>query len=166
MNIKIIVDSASDIEPAEAEAMGVEFIPMEITFGAETYRDGLDLSHREFFEKLIESSEIPKTSQITEYAFDEKLKEVLSVCDGALIITMSSKLSGTYFQAVRAAEKYGDRVRVVDSNNVAVGEYLLVEYACRLLSEGASLDALKTRLDEKKRRRKTVGSLGYAQVSA
>lgn len=125
MSIKIIVDSASDIEPSEALEMGVELLPMGITFGEETYRDGFDLSHREFFEKLIECSEIPKTSQITEYAFDEKLKEVLSADDEALIITMSSKLSGTHGQALKAAEKYGGRVAVVDSMNVAVGEYLL-----------------------------------------
>ena len=104
MDIKLIVDSASDMVPEEAEAMGVKLLPMEITFEDGTYKDGFELTHRQFFEKLIECGDIPKTSQISEYVFDEAIKEALESCDGALIITMSGKLSGTYGQAVKAAE--------------------------------------------------------------
>ncbi len=75
MSFSIIVDSASDIELDEAQQMGVTLLPMEITFGDEVYRDGYDLTHREFFEKLIECSDVPKTSQISEYVFDEAIKK-------------------------------------------------------------------------------------------
>ena len=51
--------------------MGITLVPMEVMFGEETFLDGVDLSHKRFFEKLIESAELPKTSQINEYRFDE-----------------------------------------------------------------------------------------------
>ena len=65
--IKILIDSASDIERDEAQKMGLSMIPMEIGFGGETFLDGVNLSHEQFFEKLIESDALPKTSQINEY---------------------------------------------------------------------------------------------------
>ena len=160
MNIKLIVDSASDMVPEEAEAMGVKLLPMEITFEDGTYKDGFELTHRQFFEKLIECGDIPKTSQISEYVFDEAIKEALENCDGALIITMSGKLSGTYGQAVKAAKKYGGKVRIVDSLSVAVGEYILVEYAHRLLAKGETLDEVVRKLEEKKRKVRLMALLG------
>ena len=61
--IKILTDSAADIDLEEAKELGIDFIPLQIQFGDEEYLDGVNLSHREFFEKLIECNEIPKTSQ-------------------------------------------------------------------------------------------------------
>ena len=69
--IKILVDSACDLEQSDAEALGVSLLPLQIRFGEEEFLDGVTLSHREFFEKLIETSELPKTSQINEYRFEE-----------------------------------------------------------------------------------------------
>ena len=62
MAIKIVIDSASDIDLEEAQALGVTLVPMEIQFSDEKYSDGVTLSHREFFEKLVESAELPKKS--------------------------------------------------------------------------------------------------------
>ena len=57
--IKIIIDSASDITQDEAAAQGIHLLPMEVRFGDTMYLDGANLSHREFFEKLIESNDLP-----------------------------------------------------------------------------------------------------------
>ena len=62
--IKILVDSASDVDLQEAEGAGVYLIPIAVRFGDEEYQDGINLTHREFFEKLVESDVFPKTSQI------------------------------------------------------------------------------------------------------
>lgn len=67
-------------------------IPIEVQFGEEQYLDGVNLSHREFFEKLIESSELPKTSQINEYRWNEKFEKLTKNGDQVIAIVLSSKL--------------------------------------------------------------------------
>ena len=106
MATKIIIDSASDINKFEAESMGITLIPLTITFGTEEFKDGVELMPREFFEKLVESDELPKTSQITAYDFEEVYKSVVKNGDEAVVITISSKLSGTNGSANIAAENY------------------------------------------------------------
>lgn len=105
--IKILVDSASDVELTEAEKLGVTLAPMQIRFGNEEYFDGVDISHREFFEKLIESDELPQTSQINEYRFSEYFEQLTKDGSEVIAITISSKLSGTYDCAVKAAKSSG-----------------------------------------------------------
>lgn len=128
INIKIITDSASDITDNSRDDLIV--LPMTITFGDTEYKDGVNLTLREFFEKLVETDELPTTSQISPYEFEEVYKQ-LSDDEEAVVITMSSKLSGTYQSACIAASEYPN-VHVVDSENVTVGEHALVEYALRL----------------------------------
>ncbi len=136
--IKILTDSGSDIEYRESLELGITVIPMQIRFGGEEYLDGFNLSHRQFFEKLIETDEFPRTSQINEYRFNEKFEELTADGSDVLAITISSKLSGTYASAVKAAAKYAGKVRVVDSLNACIGERVLVEYAARLAAKGGA----------------------------
>lgn len=150
--VKILVDSASDIDSEEAKEKGLELIPMKITFEDGEYSDGVDLSHKEFFEKLIESAALPQTSLINTYRFDEAFRELTA--DGAEVvaIVLSSKLSGTYKSACKAAERFGGRVRIVDSLNASAGERLLAEYALRLRAEGKSAEEIARELDAQKHR--------------
>lgn len=134
--IKILIDSASDIDLQEARELGIEMIPLQIQFGDEEYFDGVNLSHKEFFEKLIECNEIPKTSQINEYRFAEKFEEMTKNGDEIIAITISSKLSGTYHGAADAAKHFAGKVFVVDSLNVCIGERILCQYAIKLVKEG------------------------------
>lgn len=150
MAVRIAIDSASDITKKEADEKKLMFLPMEIQWGEEHYHDGMDLTPTEFFEKLIESDLLPKTSQITPYRFEEIIEEVLAQGDELVIITLSSKLSGTYFSAVSAAGEYTDRVFVVDSKNACIGERLLIEYALRLREQGMGAAELAGRLETKK----------------
>ena len=108
MSIHIIVDSASDITNHTREDVTV--LPMTITFGNTQYQDGVDLSHQNFYEKLIESDELPTTSQIAPYDFEMAIKNVLSEETDVIVITMSSKLSGTYQSACIAASEFEEKV--------------------------------------------------------
>lgn len=148
--IKILVDSASDIEKNEADESGIYLIPMKVRFGDEEYSDGVNLSHREFFEKLIESSELPQTSQINEFDWEESFKSLTADGSEVIAITISSKLSGTYACAVKAAEKFGGKVHVVDSIEACIGERVLLQYALKLLKEGNSAAEIVKELDDKK----------------
>lgn len=150
--IKILVDSASDVEKSEADELGVYLIPMRVRFGDEEYSDGINLSHREFFEKLIESSELPQTSQINEFAWEESFKQLTADGSEVIAITISSKLSGTYSCAVKAAEKFGGKVRVVDSIEACIGERILLQYAIRLVKAGKSAAEIVKELDDKKKK--------------
>lgn len=152
MAIKLMVDSASDISRADAEKLGITVLPLLINFDGVDYYDGVDITPTEFYEKLIESKALPKTSQITPFRFEEEMGKLTANGDEVLVITLSSKFSGTYAAAVQAAEKFDGKVEVVDSLNAAIGERLLAEYALRLIEKGGlSLKALKAELDEKKK---------------
>lgn len=105
MSVKIVIDSASDISKAEAEKLGVVMIPMEITIGSEEIYDGVDLLPEQFYEKLIESDDLPKTSQITSFRFGEVFERIVKEGNEVVAITISSKLSGTFAGAMQAAEK-------------------------------------------------------------
>ena len=134
--IKLIVDSAADLTQEEAAKLGVICLPVQVRIGDDEYLDGVNLQHREFYEKLIESAELPKTSQINEFRWEEKFKELTADGGSVIAITLSSKLSGTYGCAVKAAKKFGGKVLVVDSMNACTGERVLFDYALRLINEG------------------------------
>ena len=149
--IKIIVDSASDVEKTEAEKLGISLIPMKVRFGEEEYSDGVNLLHREFFEKLIESAQLPQTSQINEYSWEESFKQLTDDGSEVIAITISSKLSGTYSEAVKAAKKFGGKVYVVDSIEACIGERILLQYAIKLVNEGnLTASEIVAELNEKK----------------
>ena len=152
MSVRIITDSASDMTPAEHPALRV--LPLSVTFGTDVYMDGVDIDHQRFYEMLVERDELPKTGQVNPYAFSQAIAEAREAGDEAVIITVGAKLSGTNQSARTAlAEAPGGDVFVVDSNNVTLGERVLVEYALRLVDEGrcaaqiaAAVEAVRDRV--------------------
>ena len=153
MAIKLLVDSSTDISKVEAEKLGIDMLSMFITFDGTDYLDGVDLLPEDFYKKLRESSVLPKTSQIVPARFEEAFEELTKEGDELLVITLSSKLSGTYASACTAAEGFGGKVCVVDSLNAAIGERLLVQYAMQLIERGTlTLQEIASELDEKKTR--------------
>lgn len=133
MAVRIITDSGIDL-PGELDPR-LTVIPLGITFGTTTYADGVDLANDRFYEMLIESDELPKTSQATPFVYQEVFEQVRAAGEEAVVITLSSKLSGTYQSAVTAAADFPE-VHVVDGKNVTIGQSLLVLYALRLVDEG------------------------------
>ncbi len=158
--IKIIIDSAADICADEAKELGVTMVPMYISFGEEEFLDGETLTAKQFYEKLEACNVIPKTSLINEYRWEEVISSNLSDGDEIIIITISSKLSGTYLAAKSASEKFNGRVRVIDSLNAAIGERMLIIYAINLVKQGLSLDEITELLENNKSRVKV-----YAIIS-
>ncbi len=126
MAIRIITDSTSDFTRAEAAQLGLEIVPLKTRFGDEEYIDGVTISPKEFYEKLIEGDVLPTTSQPSPSEFEEVYDRVLGPEDEAVVITISAELSGTCQSALIAAEKYEGRVHVVDSRSAiwASGRWL------------------------------------------
>ncbi len=155
--IQIITDSASDIVDVQREDLTV--LPITITFGEDEYQDGVNLTHEMFYEKLVESDHLPVTSQVPPFAFEEAYRKVREQGNQAIVITLSSKLSGTWQSAKIAAEKYADTVRVIDSENASIGERTLVEYALRLKDSGFAYEEIADRLEADKVRIRLVALL-------
>ena len=150
--VKIIIDSASDISLAESQKLGVTMVAMEIKFGEDEFLDGVTLLANEFYDKLIESDVMPKTSMINPFRWEEEFEKVVSQGDEAVVITISSKLSGTYESARQASEKFGGKVFVVDSLNASAGERLLCYLALKMVSEGKSASEIANTLNKQKER--------------
>jgi DegV family protein with EDD domain len=146
MAVRIITDSGSDILPGEMEDLIV--LPLTIAFGNDVYHDGVDLSHERFFDLLAESSENPTTGQVPPFRYSQAFKEVVEAGDEAVVITISSQVSGTWQSACTAAADFGDKILVVDSLHVSVGIRLLVEIALKMVAEGASSQEIVSALEK------------------
>ena len=157
MGVRIICDSGSDYERSDRE--GLVVLPLGITFGDVTYEDGVDLSHERFYEKLVESDELPKTSQVTPYAFEQAFREAIEAGDEVVAITLSAEFSGTYQSAVTAAEPFGDHVHVVDSRTASAAEHIIVDYALRLADAGMDAATIATELERCKARAHAIALL-------
>lgn len=151
MGIQIIVDSASDFTQEQAANLGIKLLPLTVAFGDETFRDGIDLDHSGFYDKLIETDVFPKTSQLPPFEYEKAFREVIEAGDEVLCITLSSKLSGCYQSANIAAAEFDSGVYIVDSENVTVGERILTERALELKNTGKSAAEIKQLLDEEKK---------------
>lgn len=150
MAIKIITDSASDITQAEAEKLGITVIPLNVSFGDESYKDGVDLDHHGFYDKLIETDVFPKTSQISPYEYEEYFRKATENGDTVLCITLSSKLSGSFQSANIAADEIGTGVYVLDSLNVTIGQRILIMMALDLIEKGKTIEEIIKTLEEEK----------------
>ena len=139
MCVRIIVDSSTDVSEKYREK--IQFVPLTVRFGDKEYLDGVEISKHQFYEMLVESDALPTTSQATPAAFAEYLESVASAGDSAVVITLSSKLSGTYQSAVLAAEDYPN-IYVVDSQSVAIGTGVLAQYAVELAQQGMDAEEI------------------------
>ncbi|MDY4788874.1 MAG: DegV family protein [Bacilli bacterium] len=152
MAIKLVIDSSCDINLEEANKLGITLIPMEIRFNDEVFYDGVDLLPKAFYEKLIENSDLPKTSQINPFRFEEVFEKLTNEGNEVIAITISSKLSGTYNSAVQAASNFNNNVRVIDSLNASIGERLIILYTLDLIKQGKSIDEIVNLVNENKSR--------------
>ena len=149
MKIRIVTDSASDILPPHRPELTV--LPMCVSFGGEQYLDGVELSHRQFYEKLIEGEALPTTSQIAPGQFEDAFRAAVDAGETVVAVVLSAKLSGTWQSASIAAESFPGRVFVVDSENATIGERILVERALELVDQGLEAADIAARLEEEKK---------------
>ncbi len=155
MSVKIIIDSTVDISPKNDKQFKV--IPLTIRFGNEEYLDKVELCAREFYEKLVESDVMPSTSQANISDFEREFEKIAQDGDTAVVITLSSKLSGTYHSACVAAEDYRGRIYVFDSMSVSIGAGVLAELALSLAKDGLPADAIVKRLEVERDNTKVIG---------
>lgn len=141
MTIKIVTDSTADIPSALAKELGITVVPLYVRFGDETYRDRVDITEDEFYQRLMNDPIHPNTSQPTPQDFVNVYRELSQQADGIVSIHISSKLSGTCNSALQAKELVATEcpVEVVDSEMVSMGLGLLAIEAATFANSGKGL---------------------------
>lgn len=142
--VKVVTDSTSDITPEQAKRMGVTVIPLTVLMGEETFRDGVDITAHEFYQRLPKLEKLPTTSQPSPGLFMKAYEELTA--DGSSVISLhiSSKLSGTYENAMVAARNFpAGQVRVIDSKQVSAGIAFGVQTAVEMAQAGYDIDRIE-----------------------
>lgn len=147
MNTRIIIDSTTDMVVEYQNQ--VQTVPLTVHFGDQEYLDGVTIDNKTFYTKLAQSNQLPSTSQAAPDAFAKAFEQVKSAGDSAVVITLSSKFSGTYQSAVIAAQDY-DNIHVIDSGSVAMGSGILVERAIALANQGLPAAQIASKLEQEK----------------
>jgi len=140
--VNIVTDSVADLPPHVAKEFGITVVPLVVRFGTDVYRDGLDLSPNGFYDKLKTSKIMPVTSVPSPSAFADEYDRLAEETNEIVVITLSSKLSGTYEVAQQAVGlmKKQCRVEVLDSQWVVMAQGFIVITAARASQSGASID--------------------------
>lgn len=133
---RLFADSTIDLTPEECQQMGITTVPLTIHFGEQSYRDGVDMTHKEFYRRLRAADTLPTTSQVNPAQFEDAFAPYLQNGDDIVIITISGKLSATNQSAQLVADANPGRVHVVDSSMASFGAQLLIHEAVRLRDEG------------------------------
>jgi DegV family protein with EDD domain len=144
MTVKIVTDSLSDITDDNSGGLEITIVPLTVLFGRETFLDRVTITTDEFYRRLTTQNTLPTTTQPTPQAFADVYDRLADETDEILVITLSSKLSGTYQSATGAIElmKKKCRVEVIDSQTVAMAFGLVVFAATRAAQQGMKLDEL------------------------
>jgi len=141
-NVAIVTDSVADLPPQIAEEFGITVVPLVVRFGTDLYRDGLDLSPDQFYEKLKTSKVLPATSVPPPAAFADAYDKLAEKTNKIVVTSVTSKLSATYQVALQAVGlmKKQCRVEVLDSQWAVMAQGFIAIAAARAAQSGASLD--------------------------
>jgi len=159
--VKIVTDSGSDIPPEVVQELGITVIPLYIRFGDEVYRDGVDISADQFYDKLAHSRILPKTSTPSPGDFAKIYNQLAAETDSILSIHLSTRYSGTY-NAATVAKDYapeGCTVKVIDSKSVSMGCGLVAITAAREAKAGADLEQVMQTVNKAILRTHIVGMI-------
>lgn len=162
MAVQIITDSTSDLTEQEQQELNVHMLHMRVIFEDGVYTDGVDITKEQFYEKQAQAKILPKTTQVNPQEYCDAFEPLLAGGDEVVAIIMSSRLSGTFQSAQIAKDmaKGGERLHLVDSLNVTIGEGLLVREAVRMRDAGATGAQIAAALEELKHRVRFVAFIG------
>ncbi|HHW02909.1 MAG TPA: DegV family protein [Thermoanaerobacterales bacterium] len=165
-NISIVTDSTADITPELLEKYNIAVVPLKIFFGDEEYREGVDLTPDQFYDKLKSSPHHPRTSQPSPAEFAACYEKLSKKADHIISIHLSSKLSGTYQSAVLAKDMVKVPVDVIDSKGASMMIGFTVLEAARAAKEGMDRQSILSLIDEMIKKLKAffvVDTLDYLQ---
>lgn len=145
MKISVVTDSTSDLPQDLADKLGITIVPLNVHFGTEVFKDGVDIEADVFYRKLQEGYALPSTSQPSVGEFLDVYSRLSKDCDAILSIHISSLISGTYNSAIQAkAEgKIKCPIGVIDTKQASMGLGLIVVAAAGSVKAGAGFEEAK-----------------------
>jgi DegV family protein with EDD domain len=152
MTVRIVTDSTADLQPKEAEALGITIVPLTVFFGEEAYLDNVELDNASFYSKLQTSKELPRTSQPSPASFQAAFTRLIEEgADGIISVHLSSKLSGTYQSACTARDSLPRSVRkvpieIIDSQSISAGMALGLKRAAEEARQNLGIEEIKAHL--------------------
>jgi len=122
MSIQIITDSTCDLSATLIQELGLEIVPLKVCFGEKEYTEGVDITTEQFYTKQAASAALPTTSQPSPQAFENVFRPILERGDEAVVITLSSAISGT-FQSASIAKRTlkSEHIHLIDSRSATIG---------------------------------------------
>jgi DegV family protein with EDD domain len=144
MAVKIVTDSTSDLPPELIKEYGITIVPAYVQFNGKTYRDGIDISQDEIYQKMVTDNIAVKTSQPPPSDFASVYRSLLSETNEIISIQVTSKLSGIYNSALQGREMVGEtnRIEVIDSMSTSMGLGLMTLAAARLAKAGEGMSRI------------------------
>jgi DegV family protein with EDD domain len=156
-SIGVVTDSTADLQPALQERYSLGMVPLVVNWDGQTFRDKLDLTTAQFYQRLRTSKTLPKTGAPSLAAFEAAFREQLKGNDAVVCLNIASKLSATYAVAHKAAESVDPRrIAVVDSGSVSICLGWLAEMAAMLAVQGLELAEIVERLEEARGRLRSL----------
>jgi len=153
---RVVTDSTADVPADWCERLGIEVVPLRVLFGTESFRDRVDLTTDQFFDRLRQSDRLPTTSAPAPGDFATVYERLSHECEGVVSIHISGELSGTAEAArVGAASVEGFPVHVIDSRCLTI----CLAYLCRTAAESSSLEAAVRRVEERVPRQRILALL-------
>ncbi len=146
MAFRIVTDSTADLPPQFAHDLGISVVPLSVIFGDEVFREGIDISHDLFYDKLMRGKEMATTSAPSVGDFLEVYEPLLKETNEIASIHISSKLSATCENARQAAQilaDHGARIEVIDSQVVSLGLTFVILAAARAAREDGDMENIK-----------------------
>ena len=143
MAVRVVTDSTADLTPEIAAELGITVVPLSVVFGTHAFKDGIDINHDQFYERLAREDALPTTSAPSVGDFQSVYESLLKEGDVILSIHLSSKLSVTHDSALQAARQLSDDgklIRVVDSRSISMALAFIARSAAKAAKDGATLD--------------------------
>lgn len=142
--VRILTDSSAYLPQVYVDQLNIHVLPLTLTLEGQEYRDGVDIKASEFYNRLARTDSLPKTSQVTVSAFEQKYRQLLDEGFEILVLPVSSGLSGTHESALKALELFpGARIELLETKLVSMALSFQVLAAARAAAEGASLEECK-----------------------
>jgi len=146
--VQIVIDSSADLPEEIREKLNIHTVPLTVTIDGIEYAEGVNITPQEFYEKMSKATELPKTAQPSPAAFSKVFKQIASLGDSILCLTISSKLSGTYQSAIMAKEMEPVDATIFDTRAGSLGHGLQAIRAAELAAQGCSREEILSELKE------------------
>lgn len=137
--VRIITDSLSDLTMEYAKEHNIDIMALTVRFGEKEYKAGIDMTNEEFYQELQTNEEMPSSAAVNPYEFEQKFREYIDAGDEVVAIIFSKYMSTTFQSASIAADEVdSDLLYLLDCENGAMGQALLIETAISLRDAGKS----------------------------